>query len=74
LPEAAEEPAFLVAIVNKTLLATVALLLVEEGRLALDDVLARFVPEVREASRITIEQLLRHTAGIPNYGSMSSQK
>jgi len=74
LPEAAEEPAFLVAIVNKTLLAAVALLLVEEGRLALDDVLARFVPEVPEASRITIEQLLRHTAGIPNYGSMSSQK
>jgi D-alanyl-D-alanine carboxypeptidase len=65
-----EEPAFLVYSISKMMLAAIALLLVEEGRLALDDVLARFAPEVPEASRITVEQLLRHTAGIPNYGAL----
>lgn len=64
-----DEPAFLVYSINKTLLAAVVLLLVEEGRLALDATLDRFVPEVPEATRITVEQLLRHTAGIPNYGA-----
>jgi hypothetical protein len=68
-PESRDEPAFLVYSINKTLLAAVALSLVEDGRLALDATLDRFVPEVPHAARITVEQLLRHTAGIPNYGA-----
>jgi D-alanyl-D-alanine carboxypeptidase len=71
-PDASEEPAFLVYSINKMLLATIALLLVEDRRLALDDVLARFVPGVPEASQIRIEQLLRHTAGLPNYGGSAA--
>ncbi len=69
-PATAEEPGFLVYSISKTLLAAIALSLVEDGRLDLDDPLARFAPHVPEAARITVEQLLRHTAGIPNYGAL----
>ncbi len=39
--------------------------LVDEGAVALDDPLGRWVPEVPRADDMTLEQLARHTAGIP---------
>lgn len=38
---------------------------VEEGKVHLDDHLGRWVPEAPNAERITLEQLARHTSGIP---------
>jgi CubicO group peptidase (beta-lactamase class C family)/peptidoglycan/LPS O-acetylase OafA/YrhL len=38
---------------------------VDSGAVRLEDPLSRWVPEVPDASRITLEQLARHTSGIP---------
>ncbi|MEE1750972.1 serine hydrolase domain-containing protein [Streptomyces sp. SP18CS02] len=57
-----------VASVTKAMTATVALQLADEGRLTLDDPVARHLPGVlpyRET--ITLRQLLNHTSGIPDY-------
>jgi D-alanyl-D-alanine carboxypeptidase len=58
---------------SKTMVATVLLQLVEEGRLGLDDKLADLLPEVvagglvERADEITVQQLVQHTSGIPDW-------
>ncbi|MBC6466505.1 beta-lactamase family protein [Actinomadura alba] len=58
---------------SKTMVATVLLQFVEEGRLGLDDKLAALLPEVAEdglverADEITVQQLVEHTSGIPDW-------
>jgi D-alanyl-D-alanine carboxypeptidase len=64
------EPAFLSYSITKTFTATLALVLQEEGRLTLDDPLARWLPEVPGAARIPVRRLLNHTAGVPDYGRL----
>ncbi len=59
---------FRAASITKLFVATVLLRLVEEGRLTLDDPLARHVPGYPGAERITIRHLLTHTSGVPDYG------
>jgi D-alanyl-D-alanine carboxypeptidase len=66
----AEEPAYLAYSITKTFTATLLLLLQEEQRLRLDDRLARWFPRIAGADRITLRQLLNHTAGIPDYGGL----
>ncbi len=59
---------FDLASVTKTVTAgTVATMLLEEGRLGLDQPAAEVVPELASAEqrRITIRQLLTHTSGLP---------
>lgn len=58
-----------VTCVNKVLLAYVALMLVDQGRLGLDEGLSRYLPEavIRRGGRsveISLRQLLSHTTGI----------
>ncbi|ADB50349.1 serine hydrolase domain-containing protein [Conexibacter woesei] len=55
-----------VASLTKSYTATVVLKLVEQGRLRLDDRVARFLPHVPAARRVTVRQLLGHTAGYPD--------
>jgi CubicO group peptidase (beta-lactamase class C family) len=44
------------------------MMLVEQGKLALGDDVSRFLPGFPTRGRkITVEQLLRHTAGVPDY-------
>jgi D-alanyl-D-alanine carboxypeptidase len=52
--------------------ATVILQLDDERRLSLDDRLARWFPRVDRSERISLRQLLDHTAGIPDYGRLDS--
>jgi len=55
--------------VTKTFVATVALQLVAEGRLRLDDTVERWLPgEVPGGEGITVRQLLSHTSGLYDYG------
>jgi D-alanyl-D-alanine carboxypeptidase len=68
VPESDQEPAFLAYSITKTFTATLILTLCEEGRLRLDDRLARWFPRIAHADRISLRQLLNHTAGIPDYG------
>jgi D-alanyl-D-alanine carboxypeptidase len=65
-----DEPAFLAYSITKTFTAALFLLLQEEGRLTLDDSLARWFPRIAEAERISLRHLLNHTAGIPDYGGL----
>lgn len=50
---------------TKTVTAAWMMRLVEAGTVSLDDPLSRWVPEVPNAKKITLEQLARHTSGIP---------
>ena len=58
---------FRIASVSKTFTATVALQLVDDGKLSLDDTLEPYVPGIPNGSEITIRQLLQMTAGIYDY-------
>ena len=56
---------FPVASITKSMTAAVIMQLVEDGRLALDDQVGRWVPELRDVEQpITIKQLLAHQAGL----------
>jgi D-alanyl-D-alanine carboxypeptidase len=48
---------------TKTVVATVLLQLVQEGKLSLDDKLSKYVPMVKDADKITIRQNLQMTSG-----------
>lgn len=62
---------FRVGSITKTFVATVALQLVGEGRMSLDDPVGRWLPWLPrllpEAKAITVRQLLNHTSGLFNY-------
>jgi CubicO group peptidase (beta-lactamase class C family) len=53
---------------GKQFTAATVMTLVEEGKLALDDPIAKYFPEAPPAFRaITVRHLLTHTSGIPDY-------
>ena len=53
--------------VSKTFTATIIMQLIDEKKLSLYTKLADFYPEVPNAKKITIEQLLRHRSGLYNF-------
>src|ERR1700675_1976723 len=62
---------FWIASMSKPITATAVLMLMEEGKLSLDDPIAKYVPELAglktadgKAPRITIRHLLTHTSGM----------
>ncbi len=57
---------FRIASITKTYTAVMILQLVEEGKLKLTDTLDKFFPQVPNAQKITILQILSHRSGIPN--------
>jgi D-alanyl-D-alanine carboxypeptidase len=65
---------FEIGSIVKTLVATVALQLVEEGRLSLDDTVERWLPgEIEGARRVLVRHLLNHTSGLaydPSFGDL----
>jgi CubicO group peptidase (beta-lactamase class C family) len=61
------EMIFRLGSVTKQFTAAAIMMLVEEGRLSLQDDVHKLVPAYPAHGVITIEQLLTHTAGIPNY-------
>ena len=52
--------------ITKTFTATVILQQVDEGKVALNTLLANFFPKLPNAHKITIEDLLRHQSGLVN--------
>jgi D-alanyl-D-alanine carboxypeptidase len=52
--------------ITKTFTAVMIFQLVEEGKLKLTDTLHRFFPQIPNAARITIGQMLAHRSGIHN--------
>jgi CubicO group peptidase (beta-lactamase class C family) len=53
--------------VSKQFMAMAILLLVQDGKLSLDDHVGRFFPSLTRANDITIRQLLSHTSGYQDY-------
>ena len=65
-----EDDVFRLASVTKPFVAIAAMRLVEDGAIALDDPVTRFLPDFRprlssgEAPTLTIQHLLSHTSGL----------
>ena len=57
---------FRIGSITKMFTATMTLQLVEEGKLKLTDTLDKFYPQIPNAKKITIVQILAHRSGIPN--------
>ena len=54
--------------VGKQFTSALVMMLVEQGRLRLDDPIVRFLPEGKQRWRgVTVRHLLTHTSGIPDY-------
>lgn len=64
--ETAAETRYHIASVSKAITATAILLLVDDGRLSLDEPLRDFLPDFPHGDRITLHHLLTHTSGIPD--------
>jgi CubicO group peptidase (beta-lactamase class C family) len=65
-----ERTKFHVASVTKTFTAAAILRLEQEGKLKRSDPLSKYVPDFLNGDRITIEQMLSHTSGLPDYYSL----
>ena len=61
------EMVFRLASVTKQFTAVAVMMLVDEGKLKLDDPLANYFPDYPAGDKITILNLLTHTSGIPDY-------
>ncbi len=64
-PRVTTEPGMRYSIgsISKQFTAAAVLMLAEEGKLSLDDKVARWLPRLTRASEITVRQLLSHTSG-----------
>jgi D-alanyl-D-alanine carboxypeptidase len=55
------------ASVTKTYVSATILSLVKDGKLGLDDLLSKWVPNVQNSAGVTVRMLLNHTSGIFNF-------
>src|SRR5579864_4837007 len=65
-----EKTKYHIASVTKTFTAAAVLNLEQQGKLKLSDPLSKYVPDFLNGERITIEQLLTHTSGLPDFYSL----
>ncbi len=64
---ATAEMCYSIGSISKQFTATAILMLQEQGKLSLDDKVAKFVPDLTRAGEVTIRQLLSHTSGYQDY-------
>lgn len=67
VPVARADARYPIASVSKQFVAAALLMLEDEGRLSLDDPVAKYLPTVTAGDRTTIRQLLAHSSGITDY-------
>ena len=53
--------------VSKQFTATAILMLAEEGKLSLDDPVSKYLPDLTDADKVKVRQLLSHTSGYQDY-------
>lgn len=53
--------------ISKEFTAAAVLLLVQQGKLSLDDRVEKWFPDLGDASKVTVRQLLNHTSGIRDF-------
>jgi len=56
-----------IASISKQFTAAALLMLEDEGKLSLDDTVAKWLPGITGGDRITLRQLLSHTSGLQDY-------
>jgi D-alanyl-D-alanine carboxypeptidase len=67
MPATSADARYQIASISKQFTAAAILLLEDEGKLSLDDTVAKWIPGITGGDHITIRQLLSHTAGIQDY-------
>jgi D-alanyl-D-alanine carboxypeptidase len=67
LTPAKPEMRYSIGSISKQLLASTILLLVEDGKLSLDDRVSKYLPDLTRANDVTIRNLLTHTSGYQDY-------
>ncbi|QNN64085.1 beta-lactamase family protein [Sphingomonas rhizophila] len=67
IPVARPDLPYQIASNSKQFTAMAMLLLEDDGKLDLDDKVAKYVPGISGADRITLRQLLDHTSGLQDY-------
>jgi D-alanyl-D-alanine carboxypeptidase len=63
----AASDAYRIGSITKTFVATLVLMLVDEGSVDLDADAAQYISRVEVPAGVTVRNLLNHTSGIPNY-------
>ena len=68
-PTLAAEPAmrYSVGSISKQFTAAAILLLEQQGKLSIDDPVSKYLPDLTQASEVTIRMLLSHTSGYQDY-------
>jgi CubicO group peptidase (beta-lactamase class C family) len=56
-----------IASISKTLAAQAMLRLEQAGKLSLDDTVSRWLPDLTDATHVSLRELLNHTAGYPDH-------
>jgi D-alanyl-D-alanine carboxypeptidase len=56
-----------IASISKQFTATAILMLADQGKLSLDDTVAKYLPGLTDARHVTIRQLLSHTSGYRDF-------
>lgn len=67
IPVARSDLPYQIASNSKQFLAALLLILENDGKLRLDDKVAKWLPQVSGADRITLRMLLTHTSGLQDY-------
>lgn len=62
-----KETQYQIGSVSKMITAVMLMQLVENGKLTLDEKLSKFYPEIPNAKKITLHQMLNHTSGLGDY-------
>jgi D-alanyl-D-alanine carboxypeptidase len=65
--DAAPEMQYPIGSISKQFTATAMLFLVQEGKVSLDDPVAKFLPELTRAKDVTVRQVLSMTSGYQDY-------
>jgi D-alanyl-D-alanine carboxypeptidase len=64
---ATTETRYAIDSVSKEFTAAAVLILAQQGKLSLDDPAGKYLPDLGEASTVTLRQLLTHTAGLRDF-------
>jgi D-alanyl-D-alanine carboxypeptidase len=59
--------AYPIGSISKQFTATAVLMLIQDGKLSLDDTVGKFFPELTRANEVTLRELLSHTSGYEDY-------